>query len=117
MAAIPSHPCFDTATLADLDVHSPDGEQVSLPTVTEQVRVDYPEAARIERASGDVRLEVLVLKSGVVADVCVLDESIHGVGFGQAAIDAVSRYRFEPASKDGVPVNAICPLNLSWDIP
>jgi protein TonB len=61
----------------------------------------YPPMARTQRLQGEVVLNVAIDDSGKVTKVSVI--SGHTV-FQQAAIDAVTRWRYEPARLNGQPV-------------
>jgi TonB family protein len=116
LALMPGHPCFDSARAEALNLHVADGEIVSLPEATLRVRPDYPEAARVEKANGFVVLEAVIFEDGSVGHVCVIHESRQGLGFGEAAKQAMSGYRFKPATKDGVPVNTTVVNTIRWEI-
>jgi TonB family protein len=64
----------------------------------------YPMDARVERVSGRVVLTATIDETGRVDDVEVLQVSRTGLGFEQAAIGAVSEWRYEPARVAGEPI-------------
>ena len=64
----------------------------------------FPPAAMAGRISGSVMVEATVQPDGKVGEVKVLECSAPKVGFEQAAIDAVKKWRFEPGTRDGEPV-------------
>ena len=68
-----------------------------------QVRPAYPEAARRTGIEGTTSLNVRILEDGSVGEVIVAQSAGHA-GLDQAAIDAVQRWRFEPARHGGHPV-------------
>jgi TonB family protein len=57
----------------------------------------YPELARRNNISGSVRLELLVTADGKVKDVKVLGGN---PVLAQAAVSAVQKWRYEPATED-----------------
>ena len=116
LALVPGHPCFDLEVLEAQGVQTADGERVSVPEYRQRARVVYPEAARIDKTDGEVVLDILVLEDGSVGDVCVLFESRVGLGFGQAAAQALARSSFEPAAKDGVAVSATLTTSVKFEI-
>jgi protein TonB len=61
----------------------------------------YPPMARTQRLQGEVVLDVSIDADGKVTKVNVV--SGHAV-FQQAAVDAVMRWRYEPARLNGQPV-------------
>jgi protein TonB len=66
-----------------------------------RVEPDYPHIARRARISGVVILRVQVTEEGIVSDVRVL--SGHPL-LNQAALDAVSQWRYSPTLLNGEPV-------------
>ena len=81
------------------------------PQVIAAVEPSYP-ANTV--AGGTVVLKVTVGKSGEIEDVHVLQEA---KGFTQQAIDAVRKWKFEPAKLDGKPVTASIPVAFSFSQP
>ncbi len=117
LAVIPSHPCFEASLLESLDLHVPGRDGVTSPEPTHKVYPEYPVGARQQRAGGSVTVEVIVLKNGSVGNICVVRSSRPGVGFELAAISAASQWRYKPATKNGVPVNARSSVTSSWSLP
>ena len=68
-----------------------------------QVPPKYPEAARRMGIEGITVLKVRIREDGAVGDVIVA-QSAGAVALDQAAVDAVQRWRFEPARRGGHPV-------------
>ena len=68
------------------------------------VRASYTDSARHARVQGRVRIELMVSETGEVTGARLLQ----GLGFGldEAAIAAVRRIRFSPATRCGKPVAA-----------
>ena len=64
----------------------------------------YPPAALAGRFTGAVTLRVTVLKDGKVGDIEIVRCSHPNLGFEQASIAAVKLWQFEPATKNGEPV-------------
>lgn len=70
---------------------------------TSQTRPVYPPAARTVRASGVVRVDLMVDENGDVAEI----QNVSGPVILQAAAkDAVRKWRFRPFTRDGQPVRA-----------
>ena len=63
---------------------------------------EYYEDGRKARAQGTVELLIVVREDGTV-DFRELTKRL-GYGLDQKAIEAVAKWRFEPARKDGIPV-------------
>jgi TonB family protein len=66
---------------------------------------DYPAEARRRRLQGSVVLRVNVSAQGAPEEITVLASSGHAV-LDQAAVAAVHTWRFEPATRGGVPIAA-----------
>ena len=79
----------------------------TVPVLIEESRVapDYPETARLARVEADVILQAVICRDGTVGEMRVLRCSQPGFGFDEAAIDAVARWRYHPATQYGVPVD------------
>ena len=69
-----------------------------------QVRAVFPDIARVVRATGIVELRALVDENGSVTDVAVVRCTRPGVQFEIEADRAVRRFKYRPATRDGVPV-------------
>ena len=68
-------------------------------------RPDYPESARRRREEGRVVVHVAVSADGLPVDVTVASTSGYPV-LDAAAVAAVRRWHFVPATQGGVPVAA-----------
>jgi TonB family protein len=72
-------------------------------TLLKSVQPKYPEKAELDRLQGWVELDFTVAESGEVKDVAVHSASAPG-RFDQAAIAALSQWRYRPVVRDGKPV-------------
>jgi len=81
---------------------------VSAPVLIPESRVEPvpPERAAGLGVEGQVTLQLLVRADGTIAEVQVLREVPGGWGFGDAAASAVRQWLYEPARRDGEPVEA-----------
>ena len=79
------------------------------------VAPEYPRDARERGISGWVDLEFTVMPDGSVADVTIVSAEPVGV-FEQAAIQAVSRWRYRPVERDGNPVDARARLRIRFTL-
>jgi TonB family protein len=74
----------------------------------------YTEIARKARITGVVIVEAIIDKQGNVTNVKVLKGL--PMGLDQAAVDAVKRWRFEPATLNGKPVAVIYNLTINFQL-
>ena len=78
------------------------GGGVSAPTILSKVEPEYSEEARKAKWQGEVGLAVVVDANGNPTSIKVTRSL--GLGLDEKAIEAVSKWRFRPAMKDGKPV-------------
>lgn len=91
------------AGLGDRDIEAEVSVEVDQnPRVLRKVDPKYPEAARRANREAVVMVEFTVDVDGKATDIKVTDPK--GFGFDEAAIEAVKKWRFTPAKKDGVSV-------------
>lgn len=81
-------------------------DEVSSPTLIPRSKVEpiYPMPARNEWAEGNVILQAIIDIGGNVTDVEILRCNNPGMGFEEAAVEAVRQWRYEPAMHKGQPV-------------
>ncbi len=75
------------------------------PVLLRNVSPKYPVAAVRSNQEGWVELTFTVTPEGNVDDVKVLDAEPRHV-FDRAAVDAVTRWKYQPATQDGSPISA-----------
>jgi len=75
----------------------------SAPSVLSEVKVPYPEEARKAGIEGSVQMSITVDLDGNVVNVKVLNGP--GYGLNEAARDALKRFKFRPAIKNGERVS------------
>ncbi len=75
----------------------------------------YPDLARRMNFRGNVSLRVQVKSDGTVGEVGVLEASQTGMGFEQAAMDAVKKWRYQPATRGGKPEDATLTVRLVFE--
>jgi TonB family protein len=80
------------------------GPGVVPPTPVEIVRPQYPPLARRLGVQGTVRMSVLVDEAGRVIETRILEGMPRKVGINEAALEAATKARFRPATKDGIRV-------------
>ncbi len=66
------------------------------------IKPPYPPAAREFGLEGDVKIGVFVSDKGIPTKVIVLQSSGHDV-LDKAAVNGAKKWRFKPATRDGVP--------------
>lgn len=90
------------------------GNGISNPQIISDPRPDYSDDARKARAQGTVVLAIIVRKDGTVS----VQEVTKKLGFGldQKAIDAVKRWKFIPAKKDGNPVDVFVSVEVNFTL-
>lgn len=78
--------------------------QVRGGTLINQSVPTYPTGAMRQRREGWAEVRLTVDQNGRVVDAAVIDESPRGYGFGEAAVQAVEQWQFEPFTRNGQPV-------------
>ncbi|NKC31884.1 energy transducer TonB [Roseomonas sp. BU-1] len=76
---------------------------------------EYPYASRLRQEQGRVILRVEIDTTGRVAGVSVATSSGHP-NLDRAALEAVRRWRFEPALADGVPAFAATLVGITFQL-
>jgi len=66
--------------------------------------LQYPDRAKRADKAGTARVSYTVTEEGKVEDPKVLTEDPVGLGFGDAAVSCVKRWRYQPEVKDGKAV-------------
>lgn len=67
-----------------------------------------------EPVTGEVTLAATIRVDGSVADVQVLSSSRPGAGLEHAAADAVRRWRYKPATREGQPVDSRLTITVTF---
>ncbi len=77
--------------------------QLATPVLIEKVDPQYPQAAIRENVDGQVILYAIIRKDGSVDSI----QLVHGIDprLDRNAMVALARWKFRPASRDGVPVD------------
>jgi protein TonB len=90
------------------------GGGISAPTAISAPDPDYTEEARRAKKQGTCVLWLIVDSTGHPRDIRV----VRGLGFGldAKAIDAVKQWRFQPALKDGKPVDVQISVNIDFHL-
>ena len=93
-----------------------DGVTQPVLVLESKVQPDYPRLARKSRVEGRVVLQAVIGADGGVYEVRVLDCNRPGLGFEEAAIEAISRWRYDPATQDGVPVEVFFTIRVEFTL-
>ncbi|MCB9622581.1 MAG: TonB-dependent receptor [Sandaracinus sp.] len=88
---------------------APAAPVITPPRLVEFVEATFPPGAEAEGLEGRVLVAITIAADGAVTDVQVVRPA--GNGFDEAAVDAVRRFRFEPARRDGAPV----PVRIQYE--
>jgi TonB family protein len=88
-------------------------------TAPRQVRTSepvYPVAARSLGREGSILINVLISETGDVIQTAVIGGSKGSLGFDKAAENAVRKWKYEPARKDGVPVRVWKTVTIAFKL-
>ena len=92
---------------------------VTLPVLIQESKIqpEYPADAREARVEGRVILQARIGREGHVGDVQVLH--VDPVGFEpfvESAVKAVGQWRYQPATRDGKPVDVDFTIRLQFEL-
>ena len=113
--------CVFLAALVSAQSQDPDsvggavyraGGDVTAPLLVSKVEPAYSDEARKAKYSGTVLLSIVVDGRGVPRDIRVVRPL--GLGLDEKAIEAVSKWRFNPGLKDGNPVPVRATIEVSF---
>jgi len=104
---------FDTG-----DILLPSIHQVTEPSIIQSSKIlpRYPAMARHAGVEGRVLLQAVIGVDGKVGSVVVLKESPARVGFGEAAVEAVARWRYHPGRLHGTPVAVYLTITVDFTL-
>lgn len=85
------------------------------PRLTKKIDPAYPPDAKKEHVQGKVTIRFVVTKDGRVIEPTV-EEAEPPAVFDSSALEAVSKWRFKPAIKDGKKVNIILTVPLIFGL-
>jgi protein TonB len=88
------------------------GNGVSAPKLLFKTEPAYTEEARVAKVQGLVKLYIEVGTDGVAHNI-QLKQGI-GLGLDESAADAVSHWRFQPATLSGQPVNVAATVEINF---
>lgn len=92
------------------------GNGVSWPRLIQEVKPNYSPDAMRAHIEGVVHLEIVVLADGSVGRITLTRSLDSRFGLDREAIDAVRRWRFDPARRLGAPVAARVPVEVAFSL-
>ena len=91
-------------------------EGMKLPVLIKEVKSAYPPAAMKARIEGSVWLVCIVEPAGVCSNIKVVRSLDDELGLDEAAIRALSQWRFLPGTKDGQPVRVLVTIEMNFTL-
>jgi len=89
-------------------------KSVTAPVVIERVEPEYPEGYRRVRIAGIVVVELAISETGTPENLAVLKSL--GPAIEAATIDAVRKWKFAPAIRDGKPIPVLFNLTINFKL-
>lgn len=80
------------------------------------IKPEYPELARVARIEGNVILQAVIRKDGTVGNVEVLRVNRPNMGFEENAVEAVKKWRYEPALQGDRPVDVYFTVTVEFTL-
>jgi len=77
----------------------------------------YPPLALQRQIQGTVTVNALISENGDVLQIAVLNSQAKGYGLERATEVAVRKWKFRPATKNGVNVRVWKPLSITFKTP
>jgi len=88
------------------------GGGIAAPKLIAKKEPSYTEEARVAKYQGTVILYVEVAPDGLAHNIQVVQAI--GMGLDEEAVSAVSQWRFEPGTKDGIPVPVAATIEVNF---
>jgi bla regulator protein blaR1 len=92
------------------------GDGIKMPKLVTEVKPEYTPEAMQARIQGGLLLTAVVLESGVVGDVEIVESLDKVYGLDDQAIKAVRQWHFEPGTKDGTPVAVRIEVEITFTL-
>lgn len=84
------------------------------PTPLAEIRFSYPSSADADRASGLVRMQLLIDEAGLIDELTVVDAAPPGY-FEEAAREGLRRVRFSPGMREGRAVKSRVVIQVRFE--
>jgi TonB family protein len=89
--------------------------------ILKKPQASYTDEARQNNVQGTIVLQVVFLANGKIGDVTFVEEKSNGkkmkrYGLVAQAVKAAKKIKFNPATKDGVPINVTKNLSYTFTI-
>ena len=92
------------------------GPGVSPPVMIYQEQPKYPPVAERMRATGLVEAEALIGVDGLVEEIRITKVEGGNVGFEKATEEAINKWRYKPATKNGVRVRTWIKIRVPFEL-
>src|SRR5450432_1662943 len=88
------------------------GNGTTAPRLIKKLEPAYTEEARAAKIAGTVLLQIVIEPNGTATDLQLLK----GVGFGldEKAVEAINQWRFQPGTRNGVPVPVQATIEVNF---
>lgn len=109
---------FSGAVVAGQTADSPAPSKpaaTSAPILLRKVAPEYTEAAKAAHIEGTVVVQVVITDKGMAEDIRVLRALDDGLD--RKAVEAVAKWQFRPAMKNGAPVAAKATIEVNFRLP
>ena len=90
------------------------GGDVTAPTLLSHTEPEFSDEARRAKLQGTALLSIVVDQDGAVHDVRVVKPL--GLGLDENAVSAVSKWTFQPAKRNGIPVPVESTIEVSFNL-
>lgn len=84
------------------------------PVLQQFVEAEYPKEARENKLEGSVIFQIEIDAEGKVTKATVINPAGHG--FDEAAMEAVKKFTFQPALRDGKPIASKIPYRYTFSL-
>jgi TonB family protein len=92
------------------------GKGIAPPRPVKDVKPQYSADAMRARISGGVLVDAVVLADGTIGNVEIVRSLDPRHGLDDNAVEAARQWRFEPGTKDGVPVPVLISIELTFSL-